>query len=299
MSLARGLGLAALMIAWVGAFVPFLGLFIGWGALAIATIAALAGDRGHTIATVVFSAFVFLFLTPMLWLDALGSAEGTAHLLGISILMLLAPIGAMIMNATGKLAIGRRAREERGELPPPNARAPSEPVDRSESPPVDGQTPAEYAVSKHRAPERKDELVSGFNELHRRGVAVTNPRQKMLVLAIAISIIAFFGYMWSNRDVQPHGEKLANTTTQLAVVTRQAINTSVTLRLAPGETAPWTMLTPGVCMWTDNADGAEIWLAGADRKPWRHFGGKATFLYFTYRASPDRAARPSYHFSAC
>lgn len=77
MTVARGIGLAALVLALIGAMLPLSGIVSPRGAvqclhLAVlaATAAALAGDRGLTIATVFISMcgllYVFVVLTPMM-----------------------------------------------------------------------------------------------------------------------------------------------------------------------------------------------------------------------------------------
>ena len=68
MKASTGVGIAALSLAIIGAILPIIGLWIGWVALIICFIAALMGEKGLTIATVILSAVVFLFLTPSLWI---------------------------------------------------------------------------------------------------------------------------------------------------------------------------------------------------------------------------------------
>ncbi len=113
MGIGAGLGLAALIIAGIGMWIPFVGLFIGWLALAIACFAALCGDKGLTVATVVFSAVVFLIFTPTLWLEAGASADetsgyGSPIFIIISIAMLIAPIVSIVLFSTGKLVLKQR-----------------------------------------------------------------------------------------------------------------------------------------------------------------------------------------------
>lgn len=109
MSLSSGIGLAALIIAVIGIFIPVVGLFIGWFALLIALVAALTGDKGLSIATVVVSALGFALLTPSLWVEAgASSAQGSPPVLRIlTIILLLAPVAGMILFSTGKLALGK------------------------------------------------------------------------------------------------------------------------------------------------------------------------------------------------
>lgn len=118
MKASTGVGIAGLSLAIIGAVLPIVGLWIGWVALIIVFVAALMGERGLTIATVILSAVVFLFLTPSLWLT--GSLEVVTPegqysepavpqiALAVSIVLLIAPIVGMILFSTGKLALGKR-----------------------------------------------------------------------------------------------------------------------------------------------------------------------------------------------
>ena len=72
--MAKGLGIAAIIVALLGAFIPVFGFFIGLVALFFAAVAALAGDRVFSIATVAVSTIVFVFLTPSLWVSAIGES---------------------------------------------------------------------------------------------------------------------------------------------------------------------------------------------------------------------------------
>ena len=116
MSLGAGIGLAALIIAGIGMWMPIIGLFIGWLALVVACFAALCGDKGFSIATVVLSAFAFWIFTPSLWIEAGASADVTmlcseasrrAGCRIFSIALLIAPIVSMILFSTGRLALRR------------------------------------------------------------------------------------------------------------------------------------------------------------------------------------------------
>lgn len=118
MKASTGVGIAALSLAIIGAVLPIIGLWIGWVALLICLIAALMGERGLTIATVILSAVVFLFLTPSLWLTGtlqVVTPEGQYSepampqiALAVSIVLLIAPVVGMILFSTGKLALGKR-----------------------------------------------------------------------------------------------------------------------------------------------------------------------------------------------
>ena len=105
MCTSKGLGIAALIIAVLGAIMPGVGLFVGWLALILATFAAAGDGRGLAIATIAVSTVAFLFLTPSLWIEAAafgtgyGEATGSSPILRIvSLMLLVAPIGAMFVG---------------------------------------------------------------------------------------------------------------------------------------------------------------------------------------------------------
>ncbi len=107
-SAGKGLSTAGLIVAVIGAFVPLIGLYIGWAALGLATLGALGGNKGMSIAVVAVSAMVFLFLTPSLWLEVVahdagyGEATGSSPILRIgTFIMLGAPVVAMLMAKGG------------------------------------------------------------------------------------------------------------------------------------------------------------------------------------------------------
>jgi uncharacterized membrane protein YkgB len=120
MKASAGIGVVGLVMAFLGALTPVFGLYIGWLALAIVSVAALAGERSLTVATIVLSTFTFLFLTPSLWLaEGLRAAAVSAGapatvtgriLLPITVVMLAAPIVCIILNASGKAALGKSKR---------------------------------------------------------------------------------------------------------------------------------------------------------------------------------------------
>lgn len=113
MSIGAGFGLAALIVALFGAFVLIVGLFVGWLALVLAALGALSGDRGFAIAATLVSGVVFIFLTPSLWADfAVGdqNVAGNGYLLTtISLVLLAAPLAGIALNASGRLALNKRA----------------------------------------------------------------------------------------------------------------------------------------------------------------------------------------------
>lgn len=117
MKAGTGVGIAGLVVALVGAFMPIVGLYIGWVALLIVCIAALLGDRGLTIATVVVSVVAFIFLTPSLWIAEgmraiaveTGAPDDLTQRIGlpISVVMVIAPIVCIFLNVSGKVVLGK------------------------------------------------------------------------------------------------------------------------------------------------------------------------------------------------
>jgi hypothetical protein len=96
----KGLGIAALALAIVAIFVPFLGIFAGWIALALAAFAVRYGERPMSIAAVAISAANFIFLTPSMWMGVQAGADRgqLSPILVISIVMLIVPIAALVMG---------------------------------------------------------------------------------------------------------------------------------------------------------------------------------------------------------
>ena len=110
MKVGTGIGIAALIFAIIGMFLPAVGLFVAWIALIIACFAALFGDKALTIATLIVSVVGFLQNTPTLWLtmtvNGVQSSPSNA-LRVITLILLIAPIVCMILNTTGRLTLGK------------------------------------------------------------------------------------------------------------------------------------------------------------------------------------------------
>ncbi|MBC7836436.1 hypothetical protein H7X87_01515 [Acetobacteraceae bacterium] len=87
-------GLVAFILSLIGAVLPYYGIMIGWAALALATVSALYGARVLPVVVVIVSIINYLFLSPSLWLSALGPND--SNWIEISILMTAAPIMAMV-----------------------------------------------------------------------------------------------------------------------------------------------------------------------------------------------------------
>jgi hypothetical protein len=76
----------------------------------LAAIAALSGDRAYATATPLIAGVNTFFLSPSVWMAMEGSrqsGEQTGFVLAI-LAFLVAPFVAMILNASGKVALSRR-----------------------------------------------------------------------------------------------------------------------------------------------------------------------------------------------
>ena len=108
--MAKGFGIAAMIIAIIAIFVPFPVTFIPVvAALALAVIAALAGDRVFATVTAIISALNVVMFSPLLFAFLMdGSARGGSAYLLPMLAALAAPFVAMALNASGKLAFGKK-----------------------------------------------------------------------------------------------------------------------------------------------------------------------------------------------
>ncbi len=103
-----GFGLSGLIVAILSFFIPVYGIFIGWLGLALVTIAALSGERGLTIATVILSVVNYMLFSPMLWVAETGAGlSGVPGFVLPTFLIVAAPIVGIILNATGKFALSQ------------------------------------------------------------------------------------------------------------------------------------------------------------------------------------------------
>jgi hypothetical protein len=113
--MSKGLGIVALVIAIIAIFVPLVALYVMWLGLIVATIGALAGDRIFAVITWVVTVANILFFSPLTLLVLIGEQAAAAEetggngvLLTVTIVLFIAPIVAMILNATGRVMIGKR-----------------------------------------------------------------------------------------------------------------------------------------------------------------------------------------------
>ena len=107
----KGLGIAGLVFAIIGIFVPVAGIFIAWLGLILVVFAALAGEVGFTVATIAISLVNFVVLSPSLWIATAGANLNTGPgspniVVIICVVLLVAPIVGFILRKTGKVMIG-------------------------------------------------------------------------------------------------------------------------------------------------------------------------------------------------
>ena len=108
--MAKGFGIAALVVAIIAIFVPFYGIHLSAIALILAALAALAGDRAFAVATPIIAAADAYFLTPSLWLAMKGTEQsgGSGGLWMGLIVFLAAPFVAIALNASGMIVLDRK-----------------------------------------------------------------------------------------------------------------------------------------------------------------------------------------------
>jgi hypothetical protein len=106
-NMAKGVGIAALVLAILAIFIPLYGLFIAAAASMRAVISALAGDRIFAVAAPVITAANLLFLSPSFWYIQNNSSDKTPNYV-IMCVLVGAPFVAMYLHHNGKLKIGSK-----------------------------------------------------------------------------------------------------------------------------------------------------------------------------------------------
>lgn len=96
----KGLGIAGLVFAIIALFFPF-GIVLSAVAILLTSIAALAGDRPFTIATLAIAAVNTFLLSPSTWIFM----QEPAFVLGVIVAAAL-PIVAIALNASGTVKLG-------------------------------------------------------------------------------------------------------------------------------------------------------------------------------------------------
>jgi len=96
----KGLGIAALVLAILSMFIPFLGT---WLTLLAGLLAAFAYGPGIglAIASIILNIFHIMFLSPLLWatqaLAEVGAAAGEVDIVFVPWLLVIAQIGAGVL----------------------------------------------------------------------------------------------------------------------------------------------------------------------------------------------------------
>jgi hypothetical protein len=104
--MAKGFGIAALVVAIVAIIVPGYGLFFSAGAIVLSVIAALAGDRIFATATPIIAGVNTLFLSPLMWMFIRDhGGNGVEVFYCLVIIFFVAPFVAMFLNSKGKVVI--------------------------------------------------------------------------------------------------------------------------------------------------------------------------------------------------
>lgn len=106
--MAKGFGIAALVCALIAVFLPF-GIVLSAIAIGFAVISALAGDRVFATATALIAFVNTVFLSPSTWIY-LGGGDALAQnvITGVIIAFAALPFAAMVLNAAGKIALGKQ-----------------------------------------------------------------------------------------------------------------------------------------------------------------------------------------------
>jgi len=99
--MAKGLGIAALVVAVLGILVPVVTIYVVWLSLVLAAIAGLLGDTTFPIAATIASLVNIVFLSPMTWaLFAGENIGGESFFMVTTVVLFISPVAAMIFVAT-------------------------------------------------------------------------------------------------------------------------------------------------------------------------------------------------------
>ncbi|MBU4185841.1 MAG: hypothetical protein KKI12_06225 [Proteobacteria bacterium] len=98
--MAKGLGIAALVVAIIGIFVPVVTIYVIWLSLILAAIAGLLGDKVFPIASFFANLVNIVFLSPMTWAVLAGENVGGGSFFAISTFILfIAPIVTLVIGS--------------------------------------------------------------------------------------------------------------------------------------------------------------------------------------------------------
>lgn len=108
--MAKGFGIAAIIVVVISFFIPVVG-YVGVGiAMVLAAIAALAGDRVFATVTAIVGAVSVFAFSPLMWAAMASEDGGTcgkSSFFALVIGILALPFIAMMLNASGKVALGK------------------------------------------------------------------------------------------------------------------------------------------------------------------------------------------------
>jgi hypothetical protein len=108
--MAKGFGIAGLVLAILAIFVPLAGIFISGIAVVCAVVAALAGDRVFATAVPLIAGVNTFFLSASVWIMMAQQSQAERSSFTFLVLAFVAaPFVAMILNATGKIGISKGA----------------------------------------------------------------------------------------------------------------------------------------------------------------------------------------------
>jgi len=107
-TMAKGFGIAALVLAILAIFIPLYGLWISAIASVFAVISALAGDRIFATAAPIITAINLLFLSPAFWRLMNNSSDKTVNYVIVCVLVGV-PFVAMYLNQSGTFKIANKA----------------------------------------------------------------------------------------------------------------------------------------------------------------------------------------------
>lgn len=98
--MAKGFGIAALVVALLGIAVPIVTIFVIWLALVLAALAGFLGDKAFPIATVLTCLINLVFFSPLTWAALFGeSLQGGSTLKVTTIILFITPLVALVIGA--------------------------------------------------------------------------------------------------------------------------------------------------------------------------------------------------------
>lgn len=101
--MAKGLGIAALVVALLGIGVPVVTIYVVWLALLLAAIAGILGDRAFPVAATLTCLINLLFLSPLTWAALWGEQlQGGSTLGTTTIVLFIAPVVGLIVGMMRK-----------------------------------------------------------------------------------------------------------------------------------------------------------------------------------------------------